>query len=88
MVTPTISETSPQDMPNREMDSDNQRDCAFPTKLPAEIRNQIYDLIFRHDDPVYVASSKWCNATIKLHRRLHDRNDALIHPGMSVPSRL
>jgi hypothetical protein len=47
--------------------------------LSAEIRNSIYELVFEHDDPVYVAVPGTDKAPV-LHRRLGDGNDSLVNP--------
>jgi hypothetical protein len=51
--------------------------------LSAEIRNSIYELVFEHDDPVYVAVPGNDKAPV-LHRRLGDGNDGLVNPRESL----
>jgi len=59
----------------------DQRACAFLTKLPSETRNTIYEYIFKHHDPIYVARSRWYKEEFKLHRRRGDQNEGLLHSG-------
>jgi hypothetical protein len=55
---------------------------SFPfLALPPETRNQIYGLVFEHEDPIYVAAAGWRKGAVGLHRRIGDRNDRLINPG-------
>jgi hypothetical protein len=50
--------------------------------LSAEIRNNIYTLIFEHEDPIYVIqASKDPDPNPVLHRCVGDRNRGLINPG-------
>ena len=51
--------------------------------LSAEIRNSVYELVFEHDDPVYVAVPGKDKAPV-LHRRLGDGNDGLVNPRKSA----
>jgi hypothetical protein len=45
--------------------------------LPAEIRNNIYELLFVHADPMVIASTEDSDEAATLHRRCTDRNDGL-----------
>jgi hypothetical protein len=52
---------------------------SFFFSLSAEIRNNIYALIFEHEDPIYVIQAdKSLNPV--LHRYVGDRNRDLINP--------
>jgi hypothetical protein len=49
--------------------------------LPAEICNKIYELVFVHEEAIYVATSRLRQGLSVLHRRIGDGNDRLIMPG-------
>jgi len=49
--------------------------------LPAELRNKIYELIFEHKDPIFVAQHEHpANIHLVTYRRITDQNDGLAHP--------
>jgi hypothetical protein len=50
---------------------------------PAEMRNRIYELVFVHEEAIYVAASRLRQGQLVLHRRIGDGNDRLIMPGKS-----
>jgi hypothetical protein len=46
--------------------------------LPLEIHNQIYELLYRHPDPVRMPSVQWSSWPITMHRHADDSNHGLV----------